>query len=132
MTEYELHVILASNRELIAQTWEFFVTVHLAIMGIFYVASRVPKKARFIFIFPYMGFLYLNFRAQIDNYTYAAKILNYLQDVVTTNSDSSTQTLTAAFKAGWILPALPIIYSIALIFGITAIVFAGSNKVQDK
>ena len=70
MLAFELQEMLAHNRELISDTWYYFLTVHLAIFGIVHVASRrVSAFERLTLLFAYVGFLYVNYRSQADNYT---------------------------------------------------------------
>jgi len=69
MSEFALHELLAHNRELISDTWYYFLTVHLAVFGIVHVASRrVNIFERLTLIIAYLGFLAINYRAQSDNY----------------------------------------------------------------
>lgn len=69
MSEFELHQLLAHNRELISDTWYYFLTVHLAIFGIVHVASRrVRFHERILLYAAYFGFIAVNYLAQADNY----------------------------------------------------------------
>lgn len=69
MDEFELHQLLAHNRELISDTWYYFLTVHLAVFGIVHVANRrVRFHERILLYGAYFGFLAVNYLAQSDNY----------------------------------------------------------------
>lgn len=75
MSEFALHQLLAHNRELISDTWYFFLTVHLAIFGIVHVANRrVRFHERLLLYAAYFGFIAVNFLAQRDNYETYLKI----------------------------------------------------------
>lgn len=126
MSLAEIHTLLAMNRELIAQTWNFFVSVHLAITGIIFVSqgNRVPIVAKAALVPAYLGFMYINFRAQMDNYQYTRKILEYAQEIEATAAVERA-TLSVIFKTGWIIEYLSFIYGGAAIFAI-AIIFLGS------
>lgn len=69
MDEFALHQLLAHNRELISDTWYYFLTVHLAVFGIVHVANRrVRFFERLLLYAAYFGFLAVNYFAQADNY----------------------------------------------------------------
>lgn len=69
MQEFDLQQLLAHNRELISDTWYYFLTVHLAVFGIVHVANRrINSFERITLLAAYLGFLYINYRAQLDNY----------------------------------------------------------------
>lgn len=118
MSLAEIHGILAQNRELITQTWNFFVTVHLAILGLVFIAdhNRPPPLARFLIIPAYAAFMYINYRAQVDNYAYSTKILDYAA-VIEAENVNAYASLSVIFETGWIMKYLPWIYSGAFGFG---------------
>lgn len=79
MSEFELHQLLAHNRELISDTWYYFLTVHLAIFGIVHVANRrVRFHERILLYAAYFGFLAVNYAAQADNYSDYLALTNEL------------------------------------------------------
>lgn len=79
MLAFELQEMLAHNRELISDTWYYFLTVHLAIFGIVHVANRrVSAFERLTLLFAYVGFLYVNYRSQTDNYSLHKSITDEL------------------------------------------------------
>lgn len=128
MDLYQLHSILAENRDLIAHTWEFFVTVNLAIIGILYVGNKqIPLWVRITLLIPYSAFMYLNYRAQIDNYTYASEILNFAQ---TYSDQSGENSLVTFFNAGWVLNYLSLIYISGFIFGSVLILQIGGRAIN--
>ena len=73
MTGYELHDLLANARELISDTWNFFLTVHLAVLGIVFIASRgIGFVERTVLVGAYLAFMYMNYAAQLDNSNHRA------------------------------------------------------------
>lgn len=106
MTGYELHNLLSENRELISDTWYFFLTVHLAVFGIVHIASRrVTLFERLTLFTAYCGFLYINFRAQTDNYALHEKITDRIQA-----EGGDTASLLPPPQSLWIIDNLAYIY----------------------
>ena len=126
MTLAEIHTLLAYNRELIASTWNFFVSVQLALIGIIFVTRRneVPVLMRGLLLLPYSAFLDINYRAQVDNYEYSRKVLNYAKELEAL-SETQSAALSVIFQTGWIIPYLPILYSAS--FAIGAIIILSDN-----
>lgn len=122
MTLAEIHMILVENRDLIAQTWNFFVTVHLALLGLVFLAERegTAKVIRALLVPAYLAFMYINYRAQLDNYAYTTKILELAQNIEQVNGTEDT-ALSVIFDTGWITQYLSTIYSIAAAFGVSVI-----------
>lgn len=131
MSLAEIHEILAYNRALIADTWNFFVSVHLALIGLVFLAHRAKVQTFLLvaLIPAYACFMYINFRAQVDNYAYSKKVLEYATKL---EQDEGTNlaTLSAIFDAGWIIHFLPVIYVIAFLFGV--LIIASEIFVQKK
>ncbi|MDZ4762652.1 MAG: hypothetical protein SGJ21_16440 [Alphaproteobacteria bacterium] len=118
MTAAELHVLFVANRALIAETWNFFVTVHMGVIGLMFLArgNAVPFFARLLVLPGYAAFMYINYRAQIDNYDYTARILEALRMIDV--EDGAGRGLTSMFQAGWVTRYLPVIYGIAALFSL--------------
>jgi hypothetical protein len=75
-----LQEALADTRELISDTWHFFLTVHMAILAIVYVAQRRTRfPERIILLGAYLGFMGLNYLAQLDNYTRLIDIASVIE-----------------------------------------------------
>lgn len=124
MTLAEIHDILASNRALIAETWNFFVSIHLAIIGLVFLAHRAktPIFLLLLMIPAYTSFMYINFRAQVDNYAYTKKILEYAE-VIEQAEENNLATLSVIFDTGWIIQYLQLIYILAFVFGMLVILY---------
>jgi hypothetical protein len=123
MTAYELHDLLVDHRALIMNTWQFFVSVHLAMLGLaFVVRFHEPKWfMRVLMLVGYAGFMFINYNAQLDNYKYATALLDYLQAIDTPAMIEPERALHSVFRKGWILQYLLPIYGACLILGILAI-----------
>jgi hypothetical protein len=117
MTPTDLHGVFVDNRALIADTWNFFVTVHMAVIGLMFLArgAHVPLMARLLVLPGYAAFMYINFRAQVDNYTYTAEIIRKLQ------AEGDGGLSTAMFRVGWVTEYLPWIYLGAAVFSVLVI-----------
>lgn len=118
-----LHEILTENRMLIAETWNFFVTVHLALIGLVIIApkQKVPHLILWPLICAYLSFCFINFRAQQDNYQYVADLLALTK---TAEIDQlGRESLSAVFSAGWISSLLPLIYAAAAILGVVGLIW---------
>ena len=110
MTAYELHDLLSSNRELISDTWNYFLTVHLAIFGIVYIASgHIRMIERLILVCGYFAFMGVNYMAQIDNYANHERI----KDQIRLLGDESAQALLLAVDKVWISDYILHIYGAA-------------------
>ena len=71
MTLYELLDVIASQRELVFNTWNMFVAVHITIIGGLFLVNRVVSwRERIAAYLIYVVFLYMNWNAQIVNYDY--------------------------------------------------------------
>lgn len=126
MTVAELHGIFVSNRGLINETWNFFVTVHMAIIGLMFLArgNEVPIRARLLVLPGYFAFMFINFRAQQDNYGYSTEVLNRLKLL------EGDHAMASMFKIGWINNYLPYIYGGAALFAVIIVLatFKGEKK----
>lgn len=110
MSAFELHTLLASNRELIANTWNLFLGVHIGILAVFGVRSGPGVGRRIILAAPfYLGFMFLNYRAQVDNYRYARTLLEQLREIEV-NQPGSMNVTSRVFESGWVTTYLPALY----------------------
>ena len=127
MTAADYHAIFVANRGLIAETWNFFVTVHMAIIGLMFVArgNAVPLIARLLVLVGYAAFMYINYRAQVDNYGYSTEVLRRLQTI------EGEKALVSMFQIGWINSYLPVIYVgaglFSIVFVLTTFYFRDEN-----
>ncbi len=77
MTLYELLDVIASQRELVFNTWNMFVAVHITIVGgLFLVQRDVSLKERVAAYALYIVFLYMNWNAQVVNYDYIGLLIS--------------------------------------------------------
>ncbi len=71
MTLYELLDIIESEHDRINMLWNFFIWIHLTIMGaMVLLPRRIGFIERLVVIFAYSGFMYMNRNAVIDAYDY--------------------------------------------------------------
>ena len=64
-----LFEMLADNRELVAQTWHFFLSVHMAILAVLYIGQRRTfALERGVLLAAYAGFMAFNYFGQATNY----------------------------------------------------------------
>jgi hypothetical protein len=77
MTLYEILDLAASNYQKIDTLWNFFIWIHLAIIGgIILLQHRIGVVERAIAIGGYLVFAYLNFQAIQDAYAYQLVLLD--------------------------------------------------------
>ena len=77
MSLYELLDLLASNYQKIDTLWQFFIWIHLALLGgLFVVPRRFSIPERIVGFLAYAAFLYVNRSAMLDSYTYHAVLLD--------------------------------------------------------
>ncbi|MEL6364134.1 MAG: hypothetical protein AAFR11_04770 [Pseudomonadota bacterium] len=70
MSAYEIMDLIASQLSIINEVWNFFLTIHMAVIGLLIIARQyVPWAMKLVVITAYLGFLGVNYSAQIDNYT---------------------------------------------------------------
>ncbi|MEZ5896963.1 MAG: hypothetical protein R3C51_11255 [Parvularculaceae bacterium] len=106
MSEFELHQLLAHNRELISDTWYYFLTVHLAVFGIVHVANRrVRFPERLLLYAAYFGFLAVNYFAQSDNYGAYLKLAEQLAAL-----PGATESLAPKGAAIWVTQDQNLLY----------------------
>lgn len=85
-----LFEMLADARELIFDAWYFFLTVHLAILAIVYVAQRRTRFAeRLILLAAYAGFMVMNYLSQADNYANYLLIVAQIKALASSNESAS-------------------------------------------
>ncbi len=113
MIAFELHQLLAANRELISDTWNFFLSVHLAVFGIVYIASgRIDLRERGVLVGAYLSFMVLNCLAQLDNYTSHNAILQQIMALPDSEEGRVAKALIQSDPA-WIVDYLFVVYGVA-------------------
>ncbi|MFC7290974.1 hypothetical protein [Hirschia litorea] len=126
----QLHELLGQHRELISNTWQFFVSVHIAIFGLLFMINpeRVNWASRFVLFAAYSGFMYLNYNAQVDNYNYSLQLLTLAKELEI-GLPTSHAILTNVFgEPGWVLKYLIYIFSVAMCVGGTLILIPNSPR----
>ena len=99
MTLYELLDLIASQRELAFNTWNMFVAVHITIIGGLFLVNRdVSLKERLVACILYFVFLYMNWHAQVVNYTYIGSL---------TSAARALESQTACTAAACLAKELP-------------------------
>ncbi|MEM8771273.1 MAG: hypothetical protein AAGD92_06465 [Pseudomonadota bacterium] len=110
MTGYELHELLAANRELVSDTWNFFLSVHVAILGIIFIASgRVGFFQRLVLVAAYLGFMFTNYRAQTDNYSAQISIVEQIRSL--TGPDAAIAQALINDQVMWITDYLMYVFA---------------------
>lgn len=114
----EIHEVLGENRALIASTWEYFVTVHLSLFGLMFLINpqRITVISRVIMLAAYCGFMFINYRAQVDNYAYALELIRIGTEAELA-IDVNSRVISKVFKPGWLIEFLPLIYGVAAALG---------------
>lgn len=111
MTGYELHDLLAGNRELISDTWNYFLSVHLAVLGVIFVASGgVNTIQRMVLFVAYAAFMYMNHSAQIDNYRQYIDLIDAIRNMPDDAPGAGTAKSLATMDPAWIVTYLREVY----------------------
>ncbi|ACT58863.1 hypothetical protein [Hirschia baltica] len=130
----QIHELIGQHRELISNTWQFFVSVHIAIFGLLFMINpdRVNWASRLVLFMAYSGFMYLNYNAQIDNYTYAMELLNLAKELEFGLPDSQSIMTNVFNKPGWVLEYLVYIFGVAACIGGTLILIPNHPKLRGS
>jgi hypothetical protein len=121
MTGYELLDLMAENRTAIYDTWYFFLTVHMAVFGIVYIARGYTHVAeRLVMIGAYAAFTFVNFRGQQDNYALQARLA---EEIANLPDDPVARRLVESDASMWISTYLPHLYIAAGICSALIILF---------
>eukprot|EP00611_Tribonema_gayanum_P004712 TRINITY_DN13914_c0_g1_i1.p1 TRINITY_DN13914_c0_g1~~TRINITY_DN13914_c0_g1_i1.p1 ORF type:complete len:135 (-),score=14.61 TRINITY_DN13914_c0_g1_i1:72-476(-) len=130
----ELHQLILSNRSLIANTWQFFISVHLALFGLLSLLSRgaTDGRWRIILLLPfYWGFMFLNYRAQVDNYNYADALISAVGDIEASGQGTAS-ILEATTSPGWVIAYLLPIYAATGVVCTLALVVLALYKQRER
>ena len=69
ITAYEMGDLIASQLSIINESWNFFLTIHLGIIGLLILARHyIPVFAKMVVIVAYIGFTCVNLSGQLENY----------------------------------------------------------------
>ncbi|MEO0400717.1 MAG: hypothetical protein AAF224_15020 [Pseudomonadota bacterium] len=114
MTGYEISDLLASNRTLISETWNYFLTVHLAIFGIIYIASgRTGVTERIILVVAYLAFMVINYAGQVDNYGNYERLIEQIAGMPDSVDGAAQAKALVKLAPVWITDWLPEVYAAA-------------------
>lgn len=128
--------LFADTRDLIANTWQFFVSVHMAIFAVLLLSPKTEAGPRpqILFLIPfYTGFMWLNYGGQQDNYALSGVLLQQIQALET--QAGGPALISGVFQGGWVLQYLNAIYAGSFLFcTILIVVFAlfGGKRAQAE
>lgn len=130
MTLLDIHQTISENRALIASTWEFFLTVHITLFALIFLIDprRISMVSRVVVLIGYLGFMYINYRAQVDNYEYTLALIEWGR-TLEENVSTTEAVLTTVFEAGWILNLLPFIYLVSSLAGMAIIMIPQPGRI---
>ncbi|MGF1545214.1 MAG: hypothetical protein ACFB00_12065 [Parvularculaceae bacterium] len=132
MGGYELFDILAANRELISDTWHYFLTVHLAIFGIVYIASgRIGVGERILLVFAYFGFMFMNYGAQVDNYENYQRLTDAIRALPAPGPELVDVRELIADADVWVVDVLHYVYLAAGAVGALIILLINRGRGAD-
>jgi hypothetical protein len=121
MTLYEILDLAASNYQKIDTLWNFFIWIHLAIIGgIVLLQHRIGVLERIIATGGYLAFAYLNFHAVQDAYAYQLVLLDQAEAI------GGTAKITAylrSFDLAERIKYIPYVHPTAAFFTVLAITF---------
>ncbi|MBI1338977.1 hypothetical protein GC169_02035 [bacterium] len=126
MDIYQLHSSLIEARGLISSTWEFFVSVHLALFGLLFILSgqKTPIVARLYLLAAYLGFMGMNYLAQVDNYAHAERLVA-LARALPSDRPENEAVFAVIDRANWVTRWLVHVYAGAATLGGLIILTAG-------
>jgi hypothetical protein len=76
MSLYELLDLMASNSAKVDNLWNFFIWIHLAVLGgLLLIPRRVTLVERLVVLLAYGAFAYVNRNALVDTYAYQEVLL---------------------------------------------------------
>lgn len=100
MTLYELLNLLANNSDKIDVLWNFFIWIHLAVLGGLVLSNRpLTLLERLIAIVAYAAFSFVNYHALQDTYDYHAVLLAEIAGLKVDAATLGAQTV--AYLRDW-------------------------------
>lgn len=117
----ELHELLAMYREHASETWNFFLSVQFALIGFVYFTRDMPAPffSRILLVAPYGAFMFMNYRAQVDNYAITVKI----SEIINEDFAGTRASQLVGAEGGWIVQWLDYIYLVAGGLGAVLLLF---------
>ncbi|WP_018996494.1 hypothetical protein [Hirschia maritima] len=128
-----IHELIGQHREFISNTWQFFVSVHIAIFGLLFMINpdRVNIASRFVLFSAYGGFMYLNYNAQLDNYRYALELLTLARELEEGLGKTQSIITNVFNRPGWVLEYLIYIFGISTSVGGALILIPNRPRKRD-
>jgi hypothetical protein len=121
MSLYEILDLVASNYQKIDTLWNFFIWIHLAIIGgIVLLQHRIGLLERVIATGGYLAFAYLNFQAVQDAYAYQIVLLDQAEAL---GGASKITNYLRAFDLAERIKYIPYVHPTAAFFTVLAIAF---------
>jgi hypothetical protein len=126
MSLADLHQLMVDTLGLITDTWNFFISVHMAIVGVLFITagSNVNFITRALCLPAYGGFMFVNLRAQMDQYAYLEGVVRQIQEIG--GSEVPVDMFQATWISNWLIP----IYGVAGGISVLFILFSGVKLVR--
>ena len=135
MSTYELLDVLASNYQKIDGTWNFFITIHLALLGaLFLMPRRISVPEKLVVLIAYAVFNYVNRSALIDAYDYQRAVLAEIARLKTAPAETGGLIIQqiASFHLDEKIVFLPWIHYAAGAVVVIAVLFANALALDTK
>lgn len=135
MSAYEIMDLIASQLSIINEVWNFFLTIHMAIIGLLIIARQfVPGTMKVVIIIAYLGFLGVNYSAQADNYSqlealYADAAMFAEREEMATGAQASGEVIRN-YDLTEKARLLPLVYSFTATLTILCLFFI--NSIQGR
>lgn len=130
MSLYEILDLAASNYQKIDTLWNFFIWIHLAIIGgIVLLPHRIGAVERIIAVAAYLAFAFLNWQAIQDAYSYQLTLF----DQAATMSGRGADEVLAYLKAFDLrerIKYIPYVHPVGAVLTTLAIIFINRYAVR--
>src|SRR5262245_23758636 len=121
MSLYEILDLVASNYQKIDTLWNFFITIHLAVIGgIVLLQQRIGLPERIIAIGGYLAFAFLNWQAIQDAYAYQLVLLNQADAI---GGSSRVVAYLKGFDLAERIKYIPYVHPVGAALTVLAILF---------
>jgi len=138
MTPYEISDLIASQLSLINETWNFFLTIHLGILGLLIITRHyVSSPVKLVIVLAYVGFAFVNYSAQADSYGRLAAFYEDARAVAQAGGFAGADGATMRSGedlAGYDLASkarfLPLVYAVTGVLTLLCLMFV--NTLQDR
>lgn len=106
MNDYELLDLIGDQLHLILDNWNFFVSAHIAVLGILFITHRsISPIERLLAIVAYSGFMAINYSAQSKNYAYLRDLTQSYHGYKSIETIAPPATIYFTFQGvpvGWV------------------------------